>query len=161
MKLLSFFIAVILFMPTDITSVREKFLSAAKSDQAADELYASLKDVSNDSAETTLVAYKAASLTLKAKYEKGLLSKKKLFTEGAKLLEAVIKRGADNYEARLIRLSIQENAPKITGYNKKIAEDKAFLISNYKRQKPGLKEFTMGFVDNSKSFTKEEKATFN
>lgn len=152
---------ILLFGAADIAGIRQQYLSAAKSAQVTEELYNSLKDVADNSSDNTLVAYKAAALTLKAKHEKGMLTKKKLFTQGAKLLEAVIDRDADNYEARLIRLSIQENAPKITGYNKKIAEDKAFLIKAYKSQKLDLKEYTQGFVKVSVSFTKEEKAAFN
>lgn len=161
MKLLSFFISCIVFISADLAGVRQQYLNAPKSATITEELFTSLKDVNDNSPDNTMVAYKAAAYTLKAKHEKGLLSKKNLFTQGAKLLEAVIKRDADNYEARLIRLSIQENAPGITGYNKKIAEDKSFLIKNYKSQKADLKEFTEGFVKISNSFTKEEKALFN
>ncbi|MDV6169282.1 hypothetical protein R1T16_12675 [Flavobacterium sp. DG1-102-2] len=161
MKLLILFVSTLLFGTADLTGIRQQYLNAAKSAQVTQDLYDSLKDVSDSSSENTLVAYKAAALTLRAKHEKGMLTKKKLFTQGAKLLEAVIERDADNYEARLIRLSIQENAPKITGYNKKIAEDKTFIIRNYKAQKSDLKEYTQGFVKVSASITKEDKAAFN
>lgn len=161
MKLLTFFISAILLLSTDLASIRQKYVSATTSAADAAELYKMLEGVSDTSADNVMVAYKAAALTLRAKHEKGLFNKKKLFTEGAKLLEAVIKRDPDNYEVRFIRLNIQENAPKITGYNKKKDEDKAFLIKNYKSQKADLKEFTKEFVKNSTSFTKEEKATFN
>jgi hypothetical protein len=57
-------------------------------------------------------------------------------------------------------MSIQENAPKITGYNKQIDEDKKFIIKNYSSQKPDLKEFAKAYVNKSTLFTKEEKAVF-
>lgn len=144
----------------DLAQVRQKYIAAAESATAADELYAMLDDVPDTSKETTMVAYKAAAMTLQAKYAKGMLNKKKLFEKGAKLLEAVIAKDASNYEARLIRLSIQEGAPKITGYKKKIAEDKAFLTRNYNSQTAALQKFTKDFVSGSASFTKEEKAGF-
>ena len=159
MKLLAFFLSFFLLATQDLSSIRQNYISAATSEQEAEELYKSLEDI-NDTGDNTMVGYKAASLTLKAKYEKGLLNKKSLFTQGAKLLEAVIKRDADNYEVRLLRMSIQENAPKITGYNKDIEEDKKFLIKYYDSQKQDLKEFTKGFVARSALFTKEEKAVF-
>ena len=159
MKLLAFFLSFFLLATQDLSSIRQNYISAATSEQEAEELYKSLEDI-NDTGDNTMVGYKAASLTLKAKYEKGLLNKKSLFTQGAKLLEAVIKRDADNYEVRLLRMSIQENAPKITGYNKDIEEDKKFLIKHYDSQKQDLKEFTKGFVARSALFTKEEKAVF-
>jgi hypothetical protein len=161
MKLLAVFMSLFLFVPADLAGIRQKYLNAAESAEVTDELYASLKDVSDSSSDNTMVAYKAAALTLRAKHEKGLLTKKKLFTQGAKLLESVIKKDPGNYEAKLLRLSIQENAPKITGYNKKIDDDKAFILKYYKTQKADLKEFTAGFVKVSSSFTKEEKAMFN
>ena len=161
MKLFAVFLSVFLFVSADLAGMRQKYLNAANSAEVTGELYNSLKDVNDSSSDNTMVAYKAAALTLRAKHEKGLLTKKKLFTQGAKLLETVIKRDPANYEARLIRLSIQENAPKITGYNKAIGDDKAFLIKYYKTQRADLKEYTLGFVKVSSSFTKEEKAAFS
>lgn len=144
----------------DIALVRQKYIAAVESSAVADELYNMLDEVPDSSKETTMVAYKAAALTLQAKHAKGLMIKKKLFEKGAKLLESVIARDASNYEARLIRLNIQEGAPKITGYKKDIAEDKAFLIKHYDSQPAALKKFTKDFVVNSASFTKDEKAAF-
>jgi hypothetical protein len=161
MKLLTLFISAMFFLAPDLAATREQYKGAANSPKEAEELHKSLEGISDSSTDNTMVAYKAASLTILAKHEKGLLNKKKLFTQGAKLLEAVIKRDPSNYEARLIRLNIQENAPKITGYNKMIDDDKAFLVKYYKSQKTDLKEFTKGFVKISESFTKEEKAAFN
>lgn len=160
MKLLLCFLSVFMLGATDIASVRQKYVSATTSATAADELYKILESTPDESTNTTLVAYKAAALTLRAKFEKGLLNKKKLFTQGAKLLEAVIKKESANYEARVLRLSIQENAPKITGYNKEIDNDKQFIMKNYNNQKADLKTFTKDFVKLSASFTKEEKAAF-
>lgn len=161
MKLLAVFFTALLFLLSDLTTVRKQYLGAPNSPEVTEELFESVKAVKDDSSDNTLVAYKAAAYTLMAKHEKVLLKKKDLFTQGAKLLEAVIKRDPSNYEARLLRLSIQENAPKITGYNKKIAEDKSFLVRNFKIQKPDLKEYTKGFVKVSASFNSEEKALFN
>ncbi|KGO91297.1 hypothetical protein [Flavobacterium subsaxonicum] len=160
MKVVLLFLSALLLTGADLATVRQKYVSAANVPADAEALYKMLENVPDDSADNTMVAYKAGALTLRAKHEKGLLNKKKLFTQGAKLLEAVIKRDADNYEVRVIRLTIQENAPKITGYHKQIDEDKKFLIKNFSAQKADLKEFTKGFVKASPSFTKEEKAAF-
>lgn len=161
MKVLLLFISVLFTTaPADISAIREKYISAATSEQAAKELESMLEGVSDNSSNTTMVAYKAASITLQAKYAKGLLTKKNLFTTGAKLLEATVARDSDNYEVRLIRLNIQENAPKITGYNDSIKDDKAFLAKHYASQPADLKLFTKNFVKNSASFTEAEKAVF-
>lgn len=144
----------------DLVQVRQKFIAATESSTAADDLYAMLENVPDTSKETTMVAYKAAAIMLQAKHAKGMITKKKLFEKGARLLEAVIAKDDTNYEARLIRLSIQEGAPKITGYKKNITDDKAFLIKNFGGQTPGLKKFTRDFVAGSASFSKEEKGGF-
>lgn len=161
MKLLLLFTAFVFSVAVaDIAQVRQKYIVAAESATATEELYAMLDDVPDTSKEYTMVAYKAAAITLQAKHAKGMLTKKKLFEKGAKLLESVIAKDNTNYEVRLIRLSIQEGAPKITGYKKNIAEDKALLIKNYNSQPAALKKFTKDFVALSESFTKEEKAAF-
>jgi hypothetical protein len=161
MKSIVFLIGLIIMTATaDLATVRQKYILAKDSAKETEELYTLLEKMPDDSADNTMIAYKAASLTLRAKHEKGLLNKKKLFTQGVKLLEAVVKRDANNYEVRVLRLGIQENAPKITGYNKDIQNDKAFLIKNYSTQKADLKAFTFGFIKISKLFTKEEKSAF-
>lgn len=161
MKAISLFLS-FLFVAAlpNLGAIRKQYISAATSEQAAEQLYTMLDQVDDNSKETTMVAYKAAAITFKAKYSGNLLKKKNYFTKGATLLEDVIKRDGDNYEVRLIRLNIQENAPKITGYHKNRAEDKAFLIKHYDKQPTDLKEFTRNFVKMSESFTKEEKAAF-
>jgi hypothetical protein len=161
MKTISILIALFFITTTvDITVVRQKYIAAAKTEADSDQLNNMLESVGDNSKEYTLVAYKAASVVLRAKYVKGLLVKKNLFAKGVGLLDATIAKDADNYEARLLRLNIQENAPRIAGYYKNIKEDKSFLIKHYNHQATDLKEFTKNFVKASESFSKEEKALF-
>lgn len=161
MKILSVIITFLVFITaTDIASIRQKYIGAATSQEMADELFKSLENVSDNSKDHTLVAYKAVAITLKAKYAKGLFTKKDLFNKGVTLLDALLAKKPDNYEARLLRLNIQENAPIILGYNDNIDEDKQFLIKHYKSQPSDLKQFTLDFVKVSTSFTKKEKAAF-
>ncbi|MFP9115974.1 hypothetical protein ACLI1A_18700 [Flavobacterium sp. RHBU_3] len=158
--LAAIFSLIVLTVANDLATLRQKFISAPESAKVTEELYSLVEKVSDDSSDNTVVAYKAAALTLRAKHEKGLMNKKNLFKQGATLLEEVLKRDADNYEAHVLRLSIQENAPAITGYHGQIENDKKFIIKYYSSQKADLKAFTQGFVKISKSFTKEEKASF-
>ncbi|MFL9844649.1 hypothetical protein [Flavobacterium rhizosphaerae] len=159
MKLVFLFLSAFCIVKADLATVRQVYISASTSEDAAAKLYDMVKDA--DGGNATITAYKAAALTLKAKYTKPLFDKKKYFTEGAKLLESTIEKDPDNYEARLIRLNIQENAPKITGYFRDVDEDKAFLVKHFDSQSQDLKEFTRNFVKISSSFTEEEKAAFN
>ncbi len=160
MKLISFCVLfLILTLNPELESVRQQYINAAQSKESADSFYNSLQNI--ESADTTLMAYKAASVVLMAKYEKGLITKTRFFNRGTDMLETTIEKAPDNYEARLIRLNIQDNVPWITGYKSEIDEDKAFLIKNYSKQSKDLKAFTKKYVQQSGAFSDKEKEQFN
>lgn len=71
-----------------------------------------------------------------AQYEKWPFSKLSVFNEGKNDLQELIEKDKKNTELRLIRLSIQENAPRILGYNDNIEEDREFI----NKQKPKIKD---------------------
>ena len=163
MKLLLFsFILLFATAPSpELSSVREHYVSAATSQESADSFYKALENITENHNDKTLLAYKAASIVLLAKYEGGLISKTRLFNRGTNLLEVAIKKSPDNYEARLIRLNIQDNVPWITGYTGNIKEDKAFLAKNYAKQPEDLKAFTKKYILQSDAFNAKEKVSFN
>jgi hypothetical protein len=103
------------------------------------------------------VAYKAASILVDSKFQNIVGSKISRFKEGAKLLEATLKSDPNNIEIRMIRLSIQEDVPGITGYKKNIKEDKKFITTHYAEQSGVLKDYLKEFVLQSKSFSDKEK----
>jgi len=141
--------------------VREHYVSAATSQESADSFYKTFESISDTHDNKTLLAYKAASIVLLAKYKSGLISKTRLFNRGASLLEVAIKKAPTNYEARLIRFNIQDNVPWITGYTSDIKDDKAFLIKNYPQQPADLKAFTKKYVMQCDAFSDKEKIAFN
>ncbi|MBY8963515.1 hypothetical protein KJK34_12195 [Flavobacterium sp. D11R37] len=143
----------------ELRTLRENYVSAAQSEEDANSFHNSLSNI--ESTNTTLMAYKAASIVLLAKYESGLITKTKLFNRGTSLLEETIKKDPDDYEARLIRLNIQDNVPWITGYKDNIDIDKAFLIKNYNKQPADLKAFTKKYIKQSGAFSDKEKQYFN
>ena len=140
----------------DLASVRKMYTNVTKSESNAKEFSAKLADVSNND-DKLLVAYKAASILLDSKFEKKLKDKMDRFKEGATLLESTIKSEPNNIEIRMIRLSIQENVPAITGYRKNIKDDKKFLTEHYATQNASLKEYLKDFILQSKSFSEKEK----
>lgn len=79
----------------------------------------------------TIVAYKGASVILKARFVKDKATKKKYFTDGATLINDAVKNDSKDVENRLIRLIIQENIPKFIKYNQNIQQDKQFIVDNY------------------------------
>ncbi len=145
----------------ELVSIRQKYVDAATSESSANEFHSDLKDLQSTGSNHTLLAYKAASIVLLAKYESGLIKKTKLFNRGTDLLEDVIEKAPNNYEARLIRLNIQDHVPWITGYTSELKEDKAFLIKNYAKQDMALRDFTKKYALQSDAFSKKEKAMFD
>lgn len=141
-----------------IDNIRELYKDASASKTKSEAFYKELKNVKN-SDDAVLVGYKSASIVLKARFIKGVKEKKSLFKEGVTLLESKIKSNPKNIELRLIRLSIQENTPKILKYKKNISEDKSFIKRNisYIKNKKKLTYFK-NFVSQSKSFTNQEKS---
>ena len=94
---------------------------------------------------------------MNAKYSKQIKSKISCLKEGSKLIEFAILNDPKNIEIHLIRLSIQENLPKIANYNKNRKEDANFILQHYKEQPVYLKEYLKSFILQSKSFTDQEK----
>lgn len=157
MKLLVSLLLWINFANTpDLASIRKIYPDVAKSETNAKEFTEKLSGVSNND-EKILVAYKAASILVDSKFESIMGSKISRFKEGAKLLEATLKSDPSNIEIRMIRLSIQEDVPGITGYKKNIKEDKKFITEHYPAQSGALKEYLKDFVLQSKSFSEKEK----
>lgn len=140
----------------DLAAIRKLYPTVTKSEANAKDFTVKLANVSNND-DKILVAYKAASILLDSKFEKKLQAKIDRFKEGAKLLESTIKSEPNNIEIRMIRLSIQENVPGITGYKKNIKEDKKYLTAHYDDQSAVLKEYLKSFILQSKSFSDKEK----
>ncbi|OXB02759.1 hypothetical protein [Flavobacterium pectinovorum] len=140
----------------DLAAIRKMYPDVAKSEANAKEFTEKLAGIAN-SDEKILVAYKAASILVDSKFESLIGSKISRFKEGAKLLEATLKSDPNNIEIRMIRLSIQEDVPGITGYKKNIKEDKKFITTHYAEQSGALKEYLKDFVLQSKSFSEKEK----
>lgn len=154
--LFSLFLWITFIGNPDLASIRKMYPTVTKSETNAKEFTAKLANISDDD-DKVLVAYKAASVLLDSKYEKRLGEKMERFKIGAKLLESTVKSEPNNIEIRMIRLSIQENVPGITGYKKNIKEDKKFITEHYDEQNGALKEYLKNFILQSKSFSEKEK----
>lgn len=153
--LLSLVTAFIFFFQTDIEALRNSYAKANLSN-ANTEAFINLAEKQSGSDAVTN-GYKAAAQIMEAKITKK--NRKALVKTGATSLESIIKSNPNSIELRVIRLSVQENIPKIVGYRGSIKDDKAFLISNYSKQNATLKSYVKKFVMQSKSFTDAERAT--
>ena len=148
------------YVTPDLAQVREDYRQAADSEEATKKLYDDLTTVGKNG-ETVLVAYKGAVTTKMADYAQGIRDKKSFFKEGKELLEYALKTEPENVEIRCIRLSVQENVPKITGYFKDMDEDKQFILDHYaSMEEGGAKAFVKAYASQSDSFTDDEKQLF-
>lgn len=146
------------FFQSDLESLRNSYSKANSSNENAKNFIAlAEKKSSND---PVISAYKSASKILEAKVTTEKNKRKSFVKSGATTLESLIASNPNNAELRVIRMSVQENIPKIVGYNKNLKEDKTFLINNYSKQNADLKSYIKQFAGQSKTMTTSEKASF-
>jgi hypothetical protein len=91
-----------------------------------------------------ITTIEAAGIIEKDGYEGALLMKKagmvappkeklKFFKAGRIKFEKAMQADSNNTEFRFLRLTIQENAPKIVKYRNNLVTDKAFVVSHFQR----------------------------
>ena len=160
MKLLFSFVTglFLLFQSSDLEALRNSYSKANLSNENAKNFIELAGKKSSSDAVTS--AYKAAAQVLEAKVTTEKNKRKSFVQNGATSLESIIKSNPNNAELRVIRMSVQENIPKIVGYYKNLKEDKTFLISNYSKQNTELKSYIKQFAAQSKTMTASEKASF-
>ena len=156
----SFLFCTTFLLQQDLTKIRAEYPKASQSEALAKELYESLLPVTLEG-NKVLVAYKGAATTIMALFGNGIKEKTTLFNEGKDLLEYAVKEDPSNIEIRCIRMSVQEHAPKITGYHENIGEDKKFILINYKHTRSQeVKNFVKSYALQSEAFDESEKQTF-
>ncbi len=161
LKLVFLFLGLLLTdVSPDLASVRNQYPKASNSEEAAKKLHNELISVTKNDV-PVLLAYKGAVSTMMANYTQRIKDKKLFFKEGKELLEHALQSDPNNVEIRCIRLSVQENVPKITGYHKNMDEDKKFILANYAAMTDkDARLFVKGYVTRSGSFTDSEKQLF-
>jgi len=144
----------------ELEELRTDYPKANLDESVTNTLYEKLSSISKEDHKTR-VAYRGAVATLKAKFASGFIKKKNFFKEGAGLLDYAIKSEPEDIEIRCLRLGVQENAPRIVGYNKNIDEDKQFILDNYKLSTDSeVRKFVKGYVLLSNLFSEAEKQLF-
>jgi len=156
MKLIvSLLTAFLLFFQSDLEALRNSYAKANLSN-ANLEAFINVAEKQNGS-DAVIKGYKAAAQIMEAKIAKQ--NRKALVKSGATNLESIIKANPNNIELRLIRMSVQENIPKIVGYRGSLKDDKAFILNNYSKQNIALKNYIKNFAAQSKTISAEERAT--
>lgn len=156
MKLIfSLITAVLLFFQSGLESLRESYAKANLSNSNTEAFINTAEKTSGSDA--VILGYKAAAKIMEAKITKQ--NRKALVKAGATSLETLVKNNPNNIELRVIRMSVQENIPKIVGYRGSLKEDKNFILNNYSKQNGTLKSYVKRFAAQSKTMTEAEKAT--
>ncbi len=142
----------------NIDELRTFYFSGMKNKSETDQFYDLFQ---NEKVLKTpeLRAYCGAAHTLKAKFAREPKDKKAFFTKGAQFIEDAVQEAPNNFEVRLIRLSVQENSPAIVKYKNNIDEDKAFILKHYSSQIKALKLCAQSYIQESKVFTEAEKSS--
>lgn len=154
-----FVITLSVFQNYNLADIRKMYVESSDSKINTNKFYDFMNKYSKN--DETLLAYKGASIALKSKFTTGLKQKKEGFIKGVTILEAVIKDNPNNIEARLIRLSIQENTPKLLKYKGNIDADKKQIVLLFNKQSADLKEYIKKYVNQSLAFSKAEKQQLN
>lgn len=154
--LLSLFTSLFLFFQaSDLEILRNSYSKANLSTEGAKNFIETASKKS--SSDPVITGYKAAAEILEAKITTEKNKRKTHIKTGATALENVIKANPNTIELRIIRLSVQENIPKIVGYSKNLKDDKAFILNNYSKQNAALKSYIRKFAMQSKTMTAAEK----
>lgn len=127
-RLLIIFIALqlgLLAHSQSLDELRLLYRNATESEDNANSFYEQVEHVTQTD-KPVMAAYKGAGLMLLARYSK-LSERGSKVREAATWIEDAVERDPKNVELRLIRLSIQENLPRIVRYNQHIDEDRTFI----------------------------------
>lgn len=131
-----------------LAGMNTTFYNALYSD-SLETIEKALGELDKEKSTATVKAYQGGLTMKKSDYLKSAAKKIETFKAGHKLLEAVIKADPNNAEYRFIRLTIQENAPKILKYNKNIEEDKALILKGYKRMDSKTRAYVLDYAKQS------------
>lgn len=153
--IVSLLAAFLVFFQSDLETLRNSYAKANLSNTNL-EAFVNIAEKQNGS-DAVIKGYKAAAQIMEAKIAKQ--NRKAMVKSGATNLENIIKSNPNNIELRLIRLSVQENIPKIVGYRGSLKDDKAFILNNYSKQNTALKNYIKNFAAQSKTISAEERAT--
>lgn len=155
--ILSIFIVSAFFLSSNLDTIRTAYFSGQMDEQEAEDFNSLMNKTEVNS--PTLKAYKGASLALNAKHGKGIKQKKEFFEQAVALLEEAVQTEPNNSEIRLIRLSVQENSPRIVKYKTNMDEDKALVLESFQSQSAEVKKCIKDYVSNSDFFSEKEKSS--
>lgn len=126
--LLAFFL---MLVGNDASAVERNYLRRSYSQAPTNKALCQslIADLKNHRRDYVDLAYLGGLQTIWANHVFNPLSKLQTFKEGRSKVEKAVQEAPDNFEVRLVRLSIQKNAPRFLGYYQHIDQDEQFLRS--------------------------------
>ena len=124
---LIFFLIVQFSFAQNIENYRANFLKAVNNKTICDEMIQELKTYQK---ETIYKAYLGAYETIWANHAWNPISKLNSFNQGKAKIEQAISKAPNNIEIKLLRYSIQKNAPKFLNYSSNIEADRNFILKH-------------------------------
>jgi hypothetical protein len=132
-----------------------------------DAFYTAMASGNLEQVDNQLAIVKAASFTEKEAYEGALLMRKsgllkkphdklKSFKEGRTKFDPALAADIENTEYRFLRLTIQENAPRIVKYYKEQEEDSRHIKKNYKKLPPAVQKAILEYSKTSNVLRQED-----
>ena len=111
----------------DLNSVRSGYAKAVDNKNVCSEMIRDLKPIQDNN---VYLAYLGGYQTIWASHLFNPFLKLKTFNEGKKNIERAVNNDSQNTEIRLVRLSVQKNAPSFLRYESEIEEDETFIRKN-------------------------------
>ena len=146
-----------LFIGLTLTSSLNRVeVYTALSSSSMTAINSTINQLEKEKSSTKNTAYKGALITKKADLLEDLKSKLIHVKKGISLLESAIKSQPDNVEFRFLRLTVQENCPKIVKYNTNIIEDKKMILNKFSTLDQELKNIIKDYAAISKVITPSE-----
>ena len=105
---------------------------------------------------TTLMAFHATALALKARESTWVSTKLSLAKKAHSLLNQSVSANSSNCEIRFLRLSFEYNTPAFLGMKSHIANDKLYLMNHLKSTEP-LFAIMVAFFRDCKDLTEVER----
>lgn len=127
LKFLTIAIAVMVHANIDLNAVRSGYTKAVDDKKLCSEMIHDLKSIQ---ANNLCLAYLGGYQCIWAKHVFNPFSKLKTFNEGKNNIEKAVKNEPLNPEIRLVRLSVQKNAPSFLRYGDNVQEDESFIRKN-------------------------------
>ncbi|AKD05270.1 hypothetical protein POKO110462_14555 [Pontibacter korlensis] len=113
-----------------LPKLRTEYLQASKSKDAAERFNKKMGDYGER--DPVVLAYKAASEAVMAKYVWNPYSKLKQIRTAAAIFEEAVKLDHDHPEIRFLRFTVEHYVPRYLNLSQHIEEDKRVMISSLK-----------------------------